>query len=105
VSNVTYYLWLIVVPLPTALLAAAGIVLARRYRSIACYLVAIGFVASFLSAIFSAFISADVTHQYSSTGTVILHYGNWATIVHGNGLAGAVVGASALLWHVIRARP
>ena len=103
-SNVTYYLWLILVPLPTALLAAAGIVLAWKYRSVACYLVAVGFVASFLAAVVSAFVSADLTHQYTSTGTVIFHYSNWATIIHKSGLTGAVIGASALLWHAMRLR-
>jgi hypothetical protein len=104
-SNDTFfYVWLLFATLPTALLAVAGIVLARKYRSIACYLVALGFVASFLSAAFAAFVTSDVTHQYTSTGTVIAHYGNWTTIAHGNGLIGALVGSAALLWHALRSR-
>jgi hypothetical protein len=95
---------------PALVLTVFGVVLFRRYATVASALVALGFAAVFVSGIANAWISYEVSHisGYSSNRalalvSVQLHGPAW-TLARLCGPLGMWVASLSLLWHMFSTR-
>jgi len=95
---------------PALVLTAFGILLFRRYRALPSALVALGFAAVFISGIFNALISYDVSHIYGYSSnralalySVQLHGPAWV-LARLCGPVGMWVASLSLLWHMFSTR-
>ena len=95
---------------PAIVLTIFGIVLFRRYRSLASALVALGFTAVFVSGLFNVMISYEVSHIYGYSSNlaaasvyVQLHGPAWL-LARLCGPLGMWVASLSLLWHMFSTR-
>lgn len=103
-SYVALYVVLLIVPYIA--LAAVGIILFKRHRTVATALVALGFGAVALSHVAGAFFSFEFSYIYGSRGNLAgavgkFHGWVWTTTYWANTL-GIWVASMCLLWHTLR---
>ena len=94
---------------PYVVLAALGIVLFKRHRTLATGLLALGFVAVAISQLLGTYGHYAATQIYHSGGmSAVLHSAWFSWIPNVNLLAGAVgmwLGSLGLLWHTLGKLP
>ena len=105
-------IWTFVLVVPYAILTTAGVVLWRRWRSVATAMTALGFAATFLSqasGLFARYKTHAVLSELSSappvqqdTYYVVAHYHRFPLLTLG--LLGIWTAALGTLWHVRRGR-
>jgi hypothetical protein len=101
--------WTLLLLVPCAVLTAAGVLLWRRWRSIATAMVALGFAATLVSLASGLFVTyrthavlVDLTsapQARQDTFFVVAHYHRFLPTL---GLLGIWVAAAGTLWHVRR---
>ena len=103
-------IWTLALVVPCAVLTAAGVVLWKRWRSVATALIALGFAATLLSVV-SALLATHKTHAVMSelasapqsnqdTLFIVAHYRRFPLL----GILGMWVAAAGTLWHVRQQR-
>jgi hypothetical protein len=101
--------WTLLLLVPCAVLTAAGVLLWRRWRSIATAMIALGFAATLVSLASGLFVTyrthavlVDLTsapQARQDTFFVVAHYHRFLPTL---GLLGIWVAAAGTLWHVRR---
>ena len=101
--------WTLLLLVPCAVLTAAGVLLWRRWRSIATAMIALGFAATLVSLASGLFVTyrthavlVDLTsapQARQDTFFVVAHYHRFLPTL---GLLGMWVAAAGTLWHVRR---
>jgi hypothetical protein len=99
--------WALLFVLPYTILTTAGVLLWKRWRSFATFLVALGFAAALVGQVAGLFINLEFsaamrTHPHGSP--VDLHYHGFPWLTHHVGLFGIWAAAVGLLWHASRKR-
>jgi hypothetical protein len=89
-----YAAYLLIHIAPFAILAALGIVLFRRHRSVPTALIVLGFVAVIAGQVSSSFVTADVSRVYNAHGDVTAVVGSF----HGFAWIVSRYGATVGMW-------
>jgi hypothetical protein len=110
-DNVATLIWALLFVVPYAVLTTAGVLLWRRSRSIATFMVALGFAAALLGQVAGMFISLEFSaaiaaqHAHQNGAPFELHYHVFPWLTHHVGLFGIWTAAVGLVWHASRKRP
>ena len=90
---------------PYLALAAVGVILFRRERTLVTALIALGFATVAASHVLAAFVSYEFSYAYKSGGTAALAVGRFPGWVYSATYWGNIVGpwvaAASLLWHTM----
>ena len=92
--------WALLFVLPYAVLTVAGVLLWKRSRSVAAFLVALGFAAALLGQVAGFFVNVELSAAMRNRGVVGLHLHGLPWLAHYLGIGGIWVAAVGLLWHV-----
>ena len=100
-------MWALILAIPYAVLALAGVLLWKRQPSVATALVALGFAAVLLSEVVGlveSFEYTSIVRAHPDASFVVAHYHTAPRVIHFAGILGLWGAAIGLTWHVVRRR-
>ena len=100
-------MWALILAIPYAFFALAGLLLWKRHHSGATTLVALGFAAVLLSEVAGLVLSfeySSIVRAHADASFVIAHYHAAPRMIYFAGILGLWAASLGLIWHIVQRR-